>query len=97
MMKAYLILDFSVHNLEQFMEYVNKIPAFIEKHLGRYLVRGEIPTNMEGGWQPERIVVLEFASRANAEAFLQDPDAQSLFDLRHQTTTSKLILVDGCT
>ncbi|HUO11982.1 MAG TPA: hypothetical protein VMU37_04420 [Caulobacteraceae bacterium] len=32
-------------------------------------------------------------------AFLADPDAQSLFAVRHATTTtttSKLVLVDGC-
>jgi uncharacterized protein (DUF1330 family) len=41
------------------------------------------------------MVILEFPSRQNAEAFLDDPDAQALFDVRHKTTTSRLILVDG--
>jgi len=51
---------------------------------------------MEGDWNPERIVVIEFPSRDNAKEFLQDPDAQDLFSIRHKTTTSKLVLVDGC-
>ncbi|MDD5411520.1 MAG: DUF1330 domain-containing protein [Methylobacter sp.] len=51
---------------------------------------------MEGDWKSERIVVIEFLSRENANEFLQDPDAQTLFSLRHKTTTSKLVLVDGC-
>jgi uncharacterized protein (DUF1330 family) len=73
-----------------------KIPEFIKKHSGRYIVQGEEPTIMEGDWKPERIVVIEFPSRENANEFLQDPDAQTLFSLRHKTTTSKLVLVDGC-
>lgn len=95
-MTAYLVLDFSVRDLRGFMPYVEAIPAFIEKHGGRYIVRGVEPTVMEGDWRPERMVILEFPARANAEAFLADPGAQALFALRHATTDSKLVLVGGC-
>ena len=43
------------------------------------------------------MVIIEFPDRDNAEAFLGDPDIQDLFRIRHTTTTSKLVLVDGCT
>ncbi|MDB5424135.1 MAG: hypothetical protein JWQ29_1551 [Phenylobacterium sp.] len=95
-MKAYLVLDLTVHDLPGFRPYVAAIPAFIEKHGGRYIVRGVPPTPMEGDWAPELLVVLEFPARENAQAFLGDPDCQDLFRIRRQTTTSKLILVDGC-
>jgi uncharacterized protein (DUF1330 family) len=95
-MKAFLILDLSIHDLPRFMEYAKKIPGFIKKHSGRYVVQGEAPTVMEGDWHPERVVVIEFPSRAGAKEFLEDPEAQPLFALRHETTTGRLILVDGC-
>lgn len=95
-MNAYLILDFTIHDFDAFQEYIREIPAFIEKHLGKYIVQGEAPAVMEGDWSPERMVVIEFPSRNNAQEFLDDPDAQSLFELRHRTTTSKLVLVNGC-
>jgi uncharacterized protein (DUF1330 family) len=96
-MRAYLVLDFSIQDLPGFLPYVDAIPAFIERHGGRYIVRGVEPTVMEGDWAPERMVILEFPSREKAEAFLDDPDAQALFATRHETTSSKLVLVDGCT
>jgi uncharacterized protein (DUF1330 family) len=96
-MKAYLVLDFSVNDLAGFMKYVAEIPAFIAKHAGKYLVRGTEPTTIEGDWKPDRMVILEFPERANAQAFLNDPEIQDLFRVRHTTTTSKLVLVDGCT
>ncbi|MBR1229981.1 DUF1330 domain-containing protein [Bradyrhizobium sp. AUGA SZCCT0176] len=43
------------------------------------------------------MVIREFPERAKAEAFLGDPDIRGLFEVRHATTTSKLVLVDGCT
>jgi uncharacterized protein (DUF1330 family) len=95
-MKAYLVLDFAVRDLPGFMPYVAAIPAHIARHGGRYIVQGAIPTPMEGDWTPERMVILEFPARANAEAFLSDPEIQDLFKLRHDTTVSRLVLVDGC-
>ena len=95
-MNAYLILDLTIHDLAGFGEYIKKIPAFIKKHSGRYVVQGVEPSVMEGDWEPERVVVIEFPTSDHAKAFLKDPDARELFKLRHSTTTSKLILADGC-
>ena len=95
-MNGYLILDLSIKNIDSFMEYIEKIPEFIKKHGGRYIVQGVEPEVMEGDWQPERVVVLEFPSKEKAKEFLEDPEAQSLFAIRHNSTTSKLILAEGC-
>jgi uncharacterized protein (DUF1330 family) len=94
--KGYLILDFSIKDFGRFKEYIDKIPAFIKKHGGKYIVQGAESEVMEGDWQPERVVVLEFPSTGAAKCFLDDPKAQPLFSIRHKTTESKLILVEGC-
>jgi uncharacterized protein (DUF1330 family) len=96
-MKAYLVLDFSVNDFAGFGKYVAEIPSFIAKHSGKYIVRGVQPTTIEGDWKPERMVIIEFPEREKAKAFLSDPEIQDLFKVRHDTTTSKLVLVDGCT
>ena len=96
-MKAYLVLDLSVNDFGGFRQYIAEIPAFIAKHSGKYLVQGVRPTTIEGDWKPERMVIIEFPGLENAEAFLGDPEIQDLFKLRHATTTSKLVLADGCT
>jgi uncharacterized protein (DUF1330 family) len=96
-MKAYLVLDLTVNDFGRFKKYVAEIPAFIAKHSGRYIVQGMQPTTIEGDWKPERMVIIEFPERERAEAFLGDPEIQELFKLRHETTTSKLVLADGCT
>ncbi|HYI30816.1 MAG TPA: DUF1330 domain-containing protein, partial [Bradyrhizobium sp.] len=96
-MKAYLVLDLAVNDFAGFRKYIAEIPAFIAKHSGRYLVQGVQPTIIEGDWKPDRMVILEFPEREKAEAFLADPEIKDLFKVRHDTTTSKLVLVDGCT
>jgi uncharacterized protein (DUF1330 family) len=94
--RAYLVLDFSINDLAGFSRYIAEIPAQIARHGGKYIVRGVPPTPVEGDWTPERMVIIEFPSRENAEGFLSDPDIQDLFRIRHKTTISRLVLVDGC-
>ena len=95
MKKAYLILDFKITDMTAFMEYVHKIPPYIEKHSGKYIVEGVKPKIIEGIWEPETIVLLEFSSKENAENFLDDPEIQDLFKIRHRATNSNLVLVEG--
>ena len=94
-MNAYLVLDFSVNDPENFREYMMNIPAFIEKYEGFYIVKGGNPTNVEGDWNPERFVIIEFPSRDKANEFLEDPECRKLLEVRINSTTSKMILVDG--
>lgn len=96
-MKAYLVLDLTVNDFDGFRKYIAEIPAFIARHSGQYIVRGVEPTTIEGDWKPDRLVIIEFPARENAEAFLDDPEIQDLFEVRHRTTTSRLVLADGCT
>ena len=94
-MKSYLILDFTIVNLPEFMAYVEKIPTYLQKHRGKYLVEGVTPEVLEGDWNPKKIVVLEFSTQENANEFLSDPEVKELFKIRHQNTKSNLILVNG--
>lgn len=95
--KAYFVLDITVHDYGRFKTYIDAIPAIIARHNGKYIVQGAEPTPLEGEWKHERLVVIEFSSRTDAEALLNDPEAQELFAIRHASTTGRLLLADGCT
>jgi uncharacterized protein (DUF1330 family) len=95
-MKGYLVIDLSIKVLDEFLGYAEKIPTFVEKHGGRYIVQGVVPERMEGDWIPERLVIIEFPSTQKAKDFLADPEAQGLKALRHSSTDSHVILAEGC-
>ena len=94
-MKAYIVGDITVSDLERYKQYVARAPHFVAKHQGTYLVRGGDVTVMEGDWNPTRMVVLEFPSKEHALAFAQDPEYQAVAVDRHEATTSRLIIVEG--
>ena len=96
-MTAYLIIDLSIVDVDGFMEYVRRIPDLIQKHSGRYLVQGVEPTLVEGSAGIlQRSVVLEFPSRELAESFLEERSKSDLHEIWARTTSSRILLVNGC-
>ena len=92
---AYLVVDIDVTDPEQYQGYVRKAPAFVEKHGGKYIVRSGDTAVVEGDWHPSRFVVVEFPTRQQAQAFLNDAEYQAVADTRRASTTSNMILVEG--
>jgi len=94
-MSAYIIVDITVHDPERYRDYVRAAPDFVARHGGRYLVRGGEVVPAEGDWRPARLVVIEFPSMRHARAFLDDPEYRAVAAIRHETTTSKLLVAAG--
>jgi len=94
-MPVFIIIDIAVIDQGLYEEYVARVPAVVEQYGGRYLVRGGEVVALAGGWQPERIVVLEFESSDQAQEYLTSPEYLGLAPLRQKSTTSRAIIVPG--
>ena len=94
-MPAYFIVDLEVTDPAGFEEYRKLVPGTIQKYGGRYLVRGGTVETLEGGWQPQRVVVLEFPSLEQAKRWYNSEDYRDPKALRFKTAKTKLILVEG--
>ena len=92
-MSAYLIVDVDVQDPAAYAEYVERAPALIQRHGGRYLARDGEHETLEGDWRPRRLALLEFPDAASARAFLADPDYAPLRAIRHRAAA--MTLVDG--
>lgn len=68
-MPAYIVLTSKIDDPEQFKQYLAATPPTLVPHGGEYLVRGGAKQVLEGGWDPDRVVVLKFPSLANAKAW----------------------------
>ena len=94
-MSAYIVVDIRVRDPEGYAQYRAAVPPLVAQYGGRYLVRGGALEVMEGDWQPERLVVIEFPSVEQAKAFLHAPEYTSLRATRRATTDSNLVIVQG--
>lgn len=94
-MAAYIIAEIRITDAEKFEEYRAKVPATLEKHGGRYIVRGGEIRLLEGGPQPSRLSVLEFESVERAVEWYESEDYQPLIPIRQAASESRLVLVKG--
>ena len=94
-MTAYLIVDLALSDLDAYKPYVAAVPAILRKHGGEYVVRGGAAESIEGDWLPGRLVLVRFADRAAAHAFLADPEYAPWKALRQRLGHAKIVLVDA--
>lgn len=94
-MSAYMIVNLDVKDTTAYEEYKTKVPALIQKHGGKYLVRGGKFVILEGDWKPTRLVLFEFPSIAAVQALFDDPEYQPLKTLRQRVSKTDAVVVEG--
>ena len=76
-------------------EYQAAAPPIIEQYGGRYIARGGQVVTLEGPEESRRIVILEFPTLADAEAFYHSPEYAAARKLREGVAAAEFITVDG--
>lgn len=94
-MAAYLIASMKVHNHEYYEKYKEMVPKIISKHSGNYIIRGGELKVAEGSWPGDRVAVLEFPDYSSARNFVDDPDYKPIAEIRKNSSTSHIWLIDG--
>jgi uncharacterized protein (DUF1330 family) len=94
-MPAYVIADIEVQDPDTYREYAMLVQATLDPFGGHFLVRGGPCETLEGGWQPERIVVIEFPSAEQARGWYTSPDYAKALAVRRRSATGSLILAEG--
>ena len=74
---------------------MRKVVPMIERMGGRYLTRVGTHEVLEGYWQPNRVVVIEFPDMATIKAFYDSPEYQPLIALRRSAARDVIITVEG--
>lgn len=94
-MPAYVIAQLEVTDPDLFQEYREKVPATIEQHGGRYVVRGGEITPLEETPPKSRMVIIEFASVAAAKGWYESDEYAPLAKMRQRAANGPLLIVDG--
>ena len=94
-MTAYVIAEIDVRDADLYREYGALVPATLTPYGGRFIVRGGHCETLEGGWQPPRMVVLEFPTSDQARNWYTSAEYSALIGMRQRASAGKLILVEG--
>ena len=94
-MKAYVVSDIAVTDPELFEQYKLLSAPTVERHGGRFLVRGGGLTVVEGDWSPRRLTIIEFPSRDAAVAWIESDEYRPARAVRHRSAETNLVIVQG--
>lgn len=94
-MPAFLIADIRVINRDKYEEYRVKFRACVKRHHGAFLAGGQEPQVVQGGWHPPRMLVVEFAQRADATAMIASEEYRALEVERGNCAMFDIIIAEG--
>lgn len=94
-MPAFVIVEIAIHNPEEYEDYKKLTPQSLIPFDGKFIVRGGETESLEGDWNPERIVVLEFPNTDKAKSWWNSEGYAPAKALRQKTAHTKMILVPG--
>jgi uncharacterized protein (DUF1330 family) len=94
-MSAYVIANVDIHDQTGYANYSAQTPDSIARYGGRFVARGGEAQKLEGGWEPKRVVIIEFESLEQARRWYQSDDYQRLASLRQQAAATDMLVVEG--
>lgn len=94
-MAAYIVVEVEVRDADRYETYKRMVPPTLAAYGGRFLVRGGEAETLEGGWEPKRVVILEFPSAERARAWWDSEEYAEAKALRQATAHTRMILVAG--
>jgi uncharacterized protein (DUF1330 family) len=94
-MSVYMIIESQVRDAALYDQYIQSVAPIVERHGDRYLARGGKVTPLGSGWNPERVIILEFPAEENVIKGLSSPEYQKIAPLREQGAITKAMLVEG--
>jgi len=92
---AYVIVEVTTPDPELMGRYRPLVAPTLEPFGGRFLVRGGRTETLEGGWAPERIVVMEFPSLEQARAWWSSEVYAEPKRMRQAAGRTRMIVVEG--
>jgi uncharacterized protein (DUF1330 family) len=94
-MPAYIIAEIEVTNPGGYESYRPLAGASVAQYGGKFLVRGGNSELIEGGPEPNRLVVIEFADTTAAKRWYDSPEYQEALKIRLANSTGRMLLVEG--
>ncbi len=94
-MPAYVIVEITVHNPEEYEEYKKLSLPSLAPFGGKFIARGGQVVTLEGDWHPERMVILEFPSGEKALEWWNSNVYAKAKVIRQRTASTKMIVVEG--
>jgi uncharacterized protein (DUF1330 family) len=94
-MVAYVISDVETRDAGLIDRYRTLAQASIARYGGRYIVRGGAIEPVEGGWNPDHLVIVEFPDMDRAYQWYRSEAYAEALTVAERALSRRLIFVEG--
>ena len=94
-MPAYFVAENEITNQAGMEPYRAAVAATLEQYGGRFLTRGGATELIEGGPEPKRVIILEFADKEAVKRWYNSPEYQKILPARLDNSTGRAFIVEG--
>lgn len=94
-MAVYLIAQLSIHDRERYRRYEARFLDVLAKYDGRLLAVDDAPVALEGKWERDRVVLLEFPDADEAKRWMTSPEYQEIVGDRHAASEAIILQARG--
>lgn len=92
---VYVVAQLTVHDRERYRRYAAGFMAVLQQFGGRLLANDEAPEVIEGTWDRQKVVLLQFSDRATFEAWSSSEAYQAIAGDRIAASEGPVLLVHG--
>jgi len=93
-MGAIALVQVDIHDKELYEEYKKLTPATVEAYGGKFLVRGTEVLVLEGEWNHDRLVMLEFPDKDSALNWYYSKEYEKARMIRKKAATAKFFILE---
>lgn len=92
---AYFVAEFQLTDPESIKPYSARVESTFKPYSGRFIVRGGDMDVKEGFGAQGRLIVIQFDSLAQANAWYNSPEYQAIIPIRHRSGNTRTYIVEG--
>ncbi|HEY0757278.1 MAG TPA: DUF1330 domain-containing protein [Ktedonobacteraceae bacterium] len=94
-MAAYFVIDVTIEDPVAYASYRELVGPTLELYGGKFLARGGVTETIEGDWQSQRLVILEFADMTQFHRWYDSPEYSVAKEIRFKASHARALLIQG--
>ncbi|OOG74871.1 DUF1330 domain-containing protein [Algoriphagus sp. A40] len=92
-MSAFVLVEVTIQDASLYEEYKKLTPASVEAYGGKFVIRGNPVQVMEGVWNYDRLVLLEFPNKEIALEWYNSEEYQIARKIREKASSANFFIV----
>jgi len=94
-MLGYVIIELTIFDKNELEKYKKLTPATVAAFNGKIIIRNSKKIILEGNWNPQRLVIIEFPSVERAKEWWSSEMYNKASVFRKRASRTNMIIVEG--